>query len=151
MAVYIDKWVSVLPCQGGALQAVRQGRPLPTWSSPRPGLSEHFLNDSVNININPGHLGNVNLSSLRLGVIRLKLFWCYRIRPLYQGQRASGRMGIGMRKSLEYMRMAGQQWWVHPEAGGRKAGLGLISHLCHLWAVWPWENCLTSLSLLCLS
>lgn len=89
-AVSIDKWVLFLPCQCGVRQAVRQGQPLSYWSSPHPGLSECLLNDWMNININPGHLGNVNLSSLRLWgnkvetllVLQNQAFPCTRVREL---------------------------------------------------------------------
>ena len=67
-------------------------RPLPDWSSPCLGLSERLLNDWMDININPGHLGNVNLSSLRLWgnkvrtllLLQNQAFPCTRVRELWK-------------------------------------------------------------------
>lgn len=86
----------------------------------------------MNININPGHLENVNLSYLSPGGNKVETLLvtesglCTRVREL---------MKLGIRKSLECVRMAEKQWGVHLEAGGCWAGLGLISHLCHLQPV----------------
>lgn len=114
---------------GQSLEGYEAGQASSYLVQPRLGLSEHFLNDSVNININPGHLGNVNLSSLSLRGNKVETLLatesglCTRVREL---------MKLGIRKSLECVRIAEKQWGVHLEAGGCWAGLGLISHLCHL-------------------
>lgn len=61
----------------------------------------------MNININPGHLGNVNLSSLRLWGNKVGTLGVTESGfSLYKDQRASEGMKLGMRKSVECRRMA---------------------------------------------